>query len=156
MTKFIVASLAIAAFGFAGAAENPALRANVGVGLGTLLFEAAEADGLLSQTAAATTNGILGNQTFAITSGTMGAKKWDGLVENRALKDYVRDNLDILARDMAAGSGEALTTLAELAGVAESDRPAFYAKLQANYSRIFTSADVTSDQVLANIGATVA
>ena len=156
MAKFIVASLAIVAIGSAGAAENPALRANVGVGLGTLLFEAVDNDGLLSQTAAATTNASFGSQTFAITSGTSGAKKWDGIVENRDLKDYVRDNMDILARDMAAGSGEALTTLAELAGVAEIDRPAFYAKLQANYSRIFTSADVTSDQVLANIGSTVA
>ena len=57
MTKFIVASLAIVAIGSAGAAENPALRANVGVGLGTMLFEAmGYTDTVLGQTLAATTN----------------------------------------------------------------------------------------------------
>ena len=158
MKKMITAALVCAAAvsGTAGAAENPNLRANVGVGLGTLLFEGAQADGLLSQTAAATTNGIFGNQTFFITTGTGGAKKWDKIVDNRVLKDYLRDNLDTVARDMAAGSGESLTTFAELAGIPEAERPAFFAKLQANYAHIFTSADVTSDQVLANIGQTAA
>jgi len=155
MTKFITASLAILACASAGAAENANMRANVGVGLGTTLFEALDADGLLSQVAAATTNGLFGNQTFAITTGSLGAHKTDKIVDNRELKDYVRDNLDVLARDMAAGSGEALVTFAELAGVAEADRAAFYARLQANYASIFTSSDVTSDQVLANIGRTM-
>lgn len=155
MKRFIAASLALAAFGVAGAAENPNLRANVGVGLGTLLFEGADSDGLLSQTAAATTNGLAGNQTFFITTGTGGAKKWDKLVDNRPLKDYVRDNLDTLARDMAAGSGESLTTLAELAGVPAAERADFCARIQANYARIFTSSDVTSDQIVANLSKTL-
>lgn len=130
------------------------MRANVGVGLGATLFAAVGSDGLLPQLAASFANGVLFNQAFAISSGTSGAKKWDGIVRNRELKDYVRDNRDVLAREMVAGSGEALTTLGELAGVAEADRPAFYAHLQSNYAAIFTSAEVTSDQVLANIGRT--
>ena len=48
-------------------------QSNVGIGLGTEIFKGH--DGLMSQTAAATTNGIFGNQTFAITSGTLGAEK---------------------------------------------------------------------------------
>ena len=155
MGHYLVASLALTAFGFAGAAENATLRANVGVGLGTMLFEAVDSDGLLSQTAAATTNGLFGNQTFFITTGTGGAKKWDKLVDNRPLKEYVHDNLDTLARDMAAGSGESLTTLAELAGVPVAERAAFNARIQANYARIFTGADVTSDQVVVNLSNTL-
>jgi Protein of unknown function (DUF3015) len=157
MKKMITVALVCAAAvsGTAGAAENPNLRANVGVGVGTLIFESADADGLVSQISASWTNFTFLNQAFFITTGTGGAKKWDKLVDNRPLRDYLRDNLDLLARDMAAGSGESLTTIAELAGVKEADRPQFFAKIQANYANIFTSADVTSDQVLINIDKTV-
>lgn len=155
MTKFIASSLVILACATAGAAENASMRANIGVGFGTTMFEALEADGLMSQTAASFTNTLFFNQAFAITTGSLGAKKTDKIVDNRELKDYVRDNLDVLAREIAAGSGEALVTLAELSGVAEADRAAFYARLQSNYASIFTSSDVTSDQVLENIGRTM-
>ena len=153
MRKLITVSCALFACGalHAAAVENPTLRANVGVGLGTMLFESIGSDGLLSQTLAATTNGCVSNQLFFITTGTGGAKKWDTIAANRPLREFVNGNLDTLARDMASGSGESLATLAELAGVPAAERAAFYAKLQAHYADIFTSADVTSDQVVDNL-----
>src|SRR4051812_36448812 len=117
MHKFLVASLAVAAFGTATAAESAQMRSNVGVGLGTMLFEALDSDALLSQTAAGTTNWLFLNQLFFVTTGTGGATKPGDIVQNRPAREYLHDNLDAVARDMASGSGEALTTLAELSGI---------------------------------------
>jgi hypothetical protein len=154
MRKILVltalATVAVAADG----AKYPVVRENVGVGLGTLIFENV-GDGLLSQTFAATTNGTFGNQTFAITTGTSGAKKWDKIVFNDKADTFVRDNMDVLARDISAGSGETVDALAELLAVPATDRPAFAAKLQANFGRIYTSAEVSHQQVLANIATVV-
>jgi hypothetical protein len=154
MKRLLLVTAAFLAVGSAQAAENATLRKNVGVGLGTLLFEAAGADGLLSQTLAATTNGFFSNQLFFVTTGTGGATQPKGIVQNQATRDYIAANLDALARDIAAGHGESLDTLAELAGV--TDRAAFAAKVQAHYAVIFTSADVTSEEVIENLAKVVA
>jgi hypothetical protein len=125
------------------------LQDNVGIGLGTMLFEGK--DGLLSQICAATTNGSFGNQTFAITSGTLGAKRPDSFVKNEQLNNFVKDNLDTLALNMATGSGETLDTLAELMNVPAADRAAFEKTLQANFDHIFTGPSVSHTEVLANL-----
>jgi hypothetical protein len=52
---------------------------------------------------------------------------------------------------MSAGQGEALTTMANLWGIEESDKLAFYQATQSNFDKIFTSADITSEQVLENM-----
>ena len=124
-------------------------RDNVGTGLGTIIFDGN--DGLVEQVLAATTNGSSGNQTFAITSGTSGAKPWSKLVMNEETNSFVKDNMDTLARDMARGSGESLDTLAELMGVKAADRAAFAKDIQANFTRIYTSAKITHEQVLENL-----
>lgn len=124
-------------------------RENVGVGLGTLICDGH--DGLVWQLLATFTNGIFCNQTFAITSGTSGAKKWDKLVMNKEVNDFVKDNMDALALDMARGSGESLDTLAELMGVQAAERATFAKDLQANFTKIYSSSAVTHTQVLENI-----
>lgn len=124
-------------------------RDNVGIGLGTLIFDGS--DGLVQQVLAATTNGSCGNQTFAITSGTSGAKPWSKLVMNEEINHFVRDNMDTLAREMARGSGETLDTLAELMGVQPAERAAFAKDVQANFRRIYSSANVTHTEVLENL-----
>ncbi len=149
MHKTLIVPALLLSVGVAGAVESPDMRSNVGIGLGTMLFEAmGYTDSIFAQTLAATTNGSFCNQLFFITTGTGGATKTDGIVNNRPLRDFVRDNFDTLSRDIAAGSGESLATLAELAGIAEADRAAFNAKLQAGFDQLFPSADVTSDQVV--------
>ena len=108
-------ALSIALVGGLSAADT--LRDNVGVSLGTIIFEGN--DGLLSQICAATTNGIFSSQTFAITR-HLEARDFDGFVNRRKVEDYVKDNMDTLAREMATGQGETLTGLASLMGVEEA------------------------------------
>jgi hypothetical protein len=129
-----------------GALAAADLRDNVGVGLGTMIFEGHNA--LLSQISAATTNGSSGNQTFAITSGTSDAKPYDGFVKNEQINNFVKDNMDVLAREMAAGAGESVDTLAELMAVPADQRGTFAKALQSNFGEIFSSAAVTHTEVI--------
>ncbi len=50
--------------------------------------------------------------------------------------------MDNLAKDIAAGHGETLDTLAELMEVPLQERAEFYSRLQTNFSNIFTSTDI--------------
>lgn len=99
-------------------------------------------------------NGLCGNQTFGITSGTLecdspkGGKK---RAQNDVLKEFVVANMDNLAKDIARGQGETLTTFAELMEIPAADRPAFYQKLQANFAAVFTSKDVELADVVDNV-----
>jgi hypothetical protein len=122
---------------------------NVGCGWGSMIF--AGKTGVPSQVMAATTNGTSGNQTFGISSGTAGCST-DGVVPSYAkLEMFTGSNIDRLAADMSAGQGEALTTMANLWGIEESDKVAFYQATHTNFDKIFTSADITSEQVLENM-----
>lgn len=129
------------------------LRQNVGIGVGTMIFEGQE--GLLSQICAATTNGCFGNQTFAITTGTLGANPYQGFVGNSEVQNFVRDNMDRLAREMAAGKGESLDTLAELIAVPADKRADFAKTLQSQFGAIYSSPTVTSTEVVANLAKVV-
>jgi hypothetical protein len=127
---------------------------NTGCGLGSILFE--NQDGLSSQTFAVTTNGTFGNQTFGITSGTSNCERPKNYTSNQKLLDFVAANMDNLARDIARGNGEYVNTLAVLIGVSEGQRTPFCETLQSNFSKIYTSKNVTHIDVLNNIEALVA
>lgn len=126
-------------------------RRNVGCGLGTVLFKDSADDKWLLQALQATTNGTLGNQTFGITTGTSECERATKIASNEKLNQFVADNMDNLAKDIAMGHGETLETLAELMDIPLQDRAVFYSKLQANFSKIFTSANVQAAEVLDNI-----
>lgn len=132
---------------FTGAAF--ADKENTGCGLGYMIFEGKE--GLLSQICAVTTNGLFGNITFGITSGTLECEQPATYTENKKLNQFVADNMDNLARDIAKGNGEYLNTLAVLMEVPESKRASFYASLQAHFTQIYTSDSVTHGDVVRNI-----
>lgn len=126
-----------------------AAQDNVGCGWGSMVFAGKTSTG--EQVLAATTNGTFGNQTFGITSGTAGCSQ-DGVVPSYAkLEMFTGSNMDRLAADMSTGQGEALATMASLWGVADSDKLAFYEAAHANFDKIFTSTEVTSEQVLENM-----
>lgn len=142
----VLASLLIAAPVLAGQAAS-----NTGCGLGTVLW-GDNADGsVVSQSFQATTNGTFGNQTFGITSGTSGCDQPANIIKNDRTLAFTADNMDLLARDIAAGEGETLETLAELIEVPTADRPAFYASLQQNFNHIFVTGDETAGVVLDRI-----
>lgn len=126
---------------------------SAGCGLGSMVFGNEQGP---IQILAATTNGTLGNQTFGMTTGTSNCGK--GIVnvsENSSLARFVENNMDNLAKDIARGNGESLNTLAELAGVSEAKKPAVFAKLQANFSTIFSSEKVQVSEVVNQIVAIV-
>ena len=124
-------------------------KSNTGCGLGYYFFKDAK-DSFATQLLAVSTNS-LGTQTFGILTETFGCRQPKRLVYDERLYEFVGSNMDSLAADMAFGHGESLDTLAELMFVPEPDRPVFYATLQDNFRRIFTSRYIQSAQVIDNI-----
>jgi len=127
------------------------LRDNVGCGLGTTLIGDKGNDSIVMQVLAATTNGTSGNQTFGISSGTLGCKKPSKVVSNDKLNKFVADNMDKLAMDISAGHGETLAAVADMLKVPVDKRAAFYAKLKANFSKIYASNKVEAADVIDSI-----
>lgn len=151
MKKFLVVIVALvfclmlSGIAFAGQA-----RQNTGCGLGTVLWKDKGDNSAVSQAFQATTNGTFGFQTFGITTGTMECQKTE-FVQDRRLNQFVAGNMDGIAKDIAMGRGESLDTLAELMQVPVWQRPGFYAHLQQNFSKIFTSEKIESGEVIDNI-----
>jgi len=143
----LVAALSLIAAGSAFAAGNT----NVGCGLGTVIFKDVQNQSTLVQIVAATTNGTLGNQTFGITSGTSECAQPKNYVRSERLNEFVQANLDELARDISAGKGETLSTVAELMGVPSAQRDAFSRNLQANFRQIFPAPGVEFAHVVDTI-----
>lgn len=133
--------LATAAF----AAQNDA-----GCGVGSLIFKENNA---VQQVLAATTNGSFGNQTFGITTGTLGCTSTGGLKAQiqRAQKNYVAANYRNLSREMAAGSGEYLSSLSDLLGCSRDSVADFGKLTQSKYEAIFPTKDAPAAQVLESI-----
>lgn len=124
---------------------------NVGCGVGSIIMK--ERDSTIFQVLAVTTNQILFNQTFGITSGTLECQQPVTFAGNMKLQRFVAANMDAIAQDMAAGSGESLATVAELMEVPAERRAGFYAAAQRNFEKVFTSASVDSAQVIDNLAA---
>lgn len=147
----VASALATSAFaieflGNPGGARYPAS----GCGLGTFLFAKDKPNDAIFQILGATVNGT-GTQTFGITTGTSGCNPSGVFASNEELNNFTSQNLEKLATDMSKGSGETLDAFADLAGV--SDKDAFFAASQANFSSIFTKADITAGEVLSNMDA---
>jgi len=120
---------------------------NTGCGLGSVVIKDPNSTVLYSS--AATSNGTSGNQTFGITSGTSNCDQPKSFVSNDKLNQFVNENMDELAMDISAGEGEILSTVAKLMNVENSE--VFAAKLQANFSEIYSNDNVTSAQVIDSI-----
>ena len=95
---------------------------------------------------AATTNGISGNQTFGITTGTLGCEVGGG---GQTAKTFIEGNREILAKDMARGSGETIENLSSLAQCKDHNEVAKI--LQSNFQEIFPNAGISDSTVSNNI-----
>ena len=142
--------MGILVFSMIGSTAYAANQSNTGCGLGTLLLGDAAGfnDSTLGQIFIVTTNGTSGNQTFGITSGTSNCDQPKAIVLNERLEEFVVANMDGIAKDIAAAEGETLDTLAELMEISASDRAQTFAKLQSNFSTIYSSSDVTAATVV--------
>lgn len=139
--KKIMLGLCLAAAPLIASADNGA-----GCGWGSLLMEGQT--GWFAHTSAGTTNGTSGNQTFGMTSGTAGCDVSKPVDHASVFIDMHQEKV---ARDMSVGSGETLAALSEILGVQPKDQAAFSALVKDNFATIYTSGDVNSDQVTANI-----
>jgi len=129
--------------------SSPAFAAGygeAGCGLGSLIFH--DAPGPI-QILAATTNASSYNQAFGITSGTSNCDKESALqtakTENQLR--FVNANFPSLAKEMAVGEGEQLTTLAGLMGCSVV-APEFGRYTQDHYEAILASAQTTASEML--------
>jgi len=136
MKKFLVVMIVLAFCGIAAASQM-----NTGCGLGTMLL-GSKGNTKLMQILITTTNGTSTNQSTGITLDVQAFKctptrAWAG---SQQVGEFVRGNMDNLIRDVAAGSGETITSLASLMSVENVDD--FGTKLQQHFALIFPSADV--------------
>ncbi|MDF1883325.1 DUF3015 family protein [Sulfurimonas sp. SAG-AH-194-C21] len=88
-------------------------------------------------------------KSTATTKGSKSSNKGKAALEREQLEQYASVNSDQLAKEIAAGQGETLDTLATMMKV--EDTAAFASKLQSNYSKIYTSSEMKSSEVLSNI-----
>lgn len=128
-----------------GGQRQQAADAGSGCGLGSLMFEGNS--GVGAHAVAMTTNGSLFNNTFGMSSGTLGCDP-EIPVRYRGERVYISANMTRLAEDMSRGHGEILAGLAEMMGIAETDKAAFYSLTQRNFGRIYASESATADQVM--------
>jgi hypothetical protein len=144
MKKSLALVASVAIFASTAAAQN------VGhCGWGSKVF--AGQSGIIPQVLAVTTNGTSGNQTFAISSGTSGCTQNGVVKSNWKTAMFVDGNKTKLARDMSAGQGETLDSLANLLGVEQSDKPAFFQLAKSNFSEIYKNQSVTTEDVLVSL-----
>ena len=148
--KKIVTFLAVTVLAGGTAMAAGTIRDNCGCGLGTMALGDQEPT-VISQVAATFLNGLCGNQTFGITSGTLECEPHAGFASNKRMQEYVADNMDRLALDMAAGQGASLEALADLMEVPSTERANVFASLQSRFGDVFTSSEVTSTEVVSNI-----
>ncbi len=94
-------------------------------------------------------NGVSSNQTFAMTSGTSGCKKAFGAVlAEQEQQKFVEGNLITLSKEMAAGEGDHLSTLAGLMGCSTESAATFGAFTQSHYSAIMQTPDTSASELL--------
>ncbi|RMF79849.1 MAG: DUF3015 domain-containing protein, partial [Nitrospirae bacterium] len=132
--------LALAATGtMAAAAETGA-----GCGIGKMLFDGKS--GRSNNLVAAILNTILIPNTFFMTTAAsmneeiLGCDPTKTVLREELRQRYVAANADNLARDMARGGGPHLEALANLLGIDETERPAFYAMSQQEYAALTPAA----------------
>jgi len=103
---------------------------------------------ILAQVGAFSLNGFSSNNTFAMSSGTSGCGK-SGLVTAESEQTlFVASNYDNLVKQMAAGEGEELMTLAGLLGCTAGKTGQFASFTQQNYGSILASAEATPSEIL--------
>ena len=119
-----------------------------GCGLGGLVINENK---ILHQIGATFLNGISSNQTFAMSTGTLGCAD-DGLVLAQAEQEaFVEHNYFDLAKEMASGKGEDLTTLASLLGCSGESIATFSDFTQGSYPSIFVNEGTTPSEMLGHL-----
>lgn len=123
------------------AVSTSAFAGNVGPGLGHIVC--GDKEGMGWDLLGSFLNGLWYNQLFAISFGTSGYDKAE--VAMTETNQFITDNMDAIANDIAKGEGEYIDTLSTMLNV--SDSVAFKAALQNNFDEIFSSSEVSAQEV---------
>ena len=121
-------------------------------GWGNMLMDGQS--GLGSHIIASITNGTSGNATFGMTTGTNGCSANGTLTYGG--KSMIGSIMGEFSEDVARGEGEALNAVAVAYGIDKADRDTFAQVLHDNFDAIFTSENVTAEEVTASIDALIA
>ena len=149
MKKVLLTAVVLGAFGAAAFAAD---YGAAGCGLGSLAFK----KNGMTQVLAATTNGTFGSQTFGMTFGTSNCNN-KGLVKlAMARESFIEANYKDLSREVAAGKGEYVNSLAKLYGYTPETSWQFTQLLQKNHTVIFAANDAktavnTIDRLVSSI-----
>lgn len=147
MKRLLLVVALVFALAVPAIAAPPASQMNTGCGLGALVFKEGGANNsLFLQVIAQILNG--GTGVFGISSGTSECAPVGKTASIDRLNEFADRNFNDLARDIAAGKGETVATVADLLNVPVESRPAFYRNLQARFTEIFPSPAVESAHVV--------
>jgi hypothetical protein len=142
MKKILVSAILMGAssVALADAAGGP------NCGWGNMLLEGST--GLGPHLSATFINGTSGNATFGMTLGTNGCSVDGALTYGGDKMVWFDQILDEYSTDVATGDGEALKAVAVMFGVEPEHRQHFGDVMHENFTTLFPSQDVTSQEVL--------
>ena len=133
-------------------AQNRNTDTGPGCGLGKELWgNANNQKSIGAQVLAATTNGTSGSQTFGISSGTSGCTNDGTILGEYKVTVFASANFDNLSQDMARGSGEHLTSFAELLNIPQDNRAEFYTLAQTQYRGMIQAGENSPAAMLASL-----
>ena len=136
-TSLLGAFAAFASSSFAGT------YGTAGCGLGSIVFGA---DRGFVQVFAATTNGTSGSQTFGISSGTSNCVPSAKSEAFNNQREFISNNITVLAKEAAQGDGETLRAFASTLGCNSGAYADVAKTLQAKHSAVF--AEPGTDAIL--------
>ena len=126
-----------------------ALANDAGCGLGSMLISK---NSKLLQLFALTTNGSSASQAFGITSGTSGCSASGFVSNDKQIEYFVEVNQDDLSREMAQGSGEKLSVLAQLNGCSSKDAQSAFAEMtQKSFEKIIPADSIQANELVQNL-----
>jgi hypothetical protein len=128
-------------------ASSAVFADNIGPGLGRVLLKGSKGKAL--ELVGTFLNSLCANGTFAITTGTLGYQEGAAIGMNEDVTEFVAQNMDGLATDIARGEGEYLDTLASIMQV--EDKTLFGSKMKENFRSIYTSYGLSAEEVAENI-----
>ena len=142
--------LALGAVALLSGLSYAASSNDAGCGLGAQIFKDNEP---VHQILASTTNGTVCSQTFGITTGTLGCSSGGLIKASKEREVFTATNLRALERELAAGQGQYLSSLAALSGCKAEPFSAF---AKARYEKLLPSATTSSNELLSNLDKEIA
>lgn len=130
-------------------------ESGAGCGIGKQIMEGKT--GKSNNIVAAILNDVLIPKTFFMTTGdgTLGCDPSEAVENDQQREVFVAANLDHLSVDMAKGQGDHLEALAQMMGIEEGDKDAFYSFTQEHYSTLFSEGSNSAKQMLSKLDDTM-